>query len=430
MSGKGIAGLVATAALCIFGIMVYVGMFYTVDAGDIAVFQRPFTGTLECKTAPGTYLKMGSTVEIYKRRDQYVFAEPPPNSREVDNSIKVQFNDGGVAHLSGVVSWEMPLDCEHILALHQKYRSQEAIDQRLVRVYVNTAMTLTGPIMSSTESFAARRSEYLTDFADQLEHGVYKTEQADVVTTDPITNERKTVRAARIITGSDGKPIRQEASAFQEFGITVLPPSITNIHYEDDVQHQISAQREKTMAIQTAQADARLAEQRAYTAQKNGEANAAEAKWKQEVEKATAVTKAEQDKAVQETNAARDKDVAEIGAKQRLEVATLDAQAAGQEKQANILRGEGESQRRQLVMAADGALDAKLKAYTAVNEIWANAFSAYRGQIVPQIVSGGGNGMSAADNGFQQAMQAVGIKALKDLALDTSLPATAPAKAR
>ena len=129
----------------------------------------------------------------------------------------------------------------------------------------------------------------------------------------------------------------------------------------------------------------------------------AKAKANAEVAKQKAVTAAEQER-----------DVAVLAAEARKKVATEDALAAAQEKKANILRGEGEAQRKRLVMAADGALQQKLSAYVETQKVWAAAFAARK---VPQQVFGGGGG-SGTDSDVASFMQLMTVKAAKDLTLD------------
>ncbi len=147
------------------------------------------------------------------------------------------------------------------------------------------------------------------------------------------------------------------------------------------------------------------------TATKEGEAKAAEAKWKQEVFRSEAVTKAQQEK-----------DVAEMQGKQRLAVAELATKAAEQTKQTEILLGEGEAQRRQLVMTADGALEKKLAAYVEVNKMYAEALGAYKGAWVPGIVMGGGGSSGSPQvSGPADLITLLTAKAAKDLALDLAV---------
>ena len=276
-------------------------------------------------------------------------------------------------------------------------------------------MTRNGALMSSTESYAAKRNEFIQDFADQLAHGVYQTTTTDQEVDDLTSGTKKTAKVMVIL--YDPKT--------GQFGITIIPPTITDIVYEPAVEKQIEAQREFTIQIQIAQAEARKADQAARTAESNGQAEAAKAKWAQEVIKAQKVTEAEQLKQVAETKAQQDLDVAETAAKRDLDVATFQAQQAEQYKTEQIKIGEGDAARKQAVFTADGALEQKLAAWTKSQEYWANAMSKYQGNLVPSIVGSGGDNKS---NGAVDFMSIMGMKAAKDLALDLSLPNKAAAK--
>ncbi len=164
--------------------------------------------------------------------------------------------------------------------------------------------------------------------------------------------------------------------------------------YDSAVEKQIRSQQELAMQVQTAMAQAKTAEQQVFTTQKQGEANAAKAKWEQETVKAQKVTEAEQELAVQQLN----------------------TQKAAQYKQEQILIGEGEAEKKRLIMAANGALDVKLEAWVKSQAYMWDAFSKYTGNIVPLYQTGaGGSGSNALD-----FMQIMGMKAAKDLNLDMS----------
>ncbi len=123
------------------------------------------------------------------------------------------------------------------------------------------------------------------------------------------------------------------------------------------------------------------------------------------------MARAEQEavKAVAVTQAERDRDVAK-----------LKQEAAGYTKQEQILLGEGEAERKRLVMNADGALAQKLDAYVKINQMYAQAIGEHQGSWVPSVVMGG-NGTNASA-GAQQLMEMFSLKAARDLALDMSLP--------
>lgn len=150
------------------------------------------------------------------------------------------------------------------------------------------------------------------------------------------------------------------------------------------------------MDVQLAVANAKKAEQEAITVAKQGEANAAKAKWEQEVIKAKLVTEAESRKKVSE-----------------LEVLT-----AENNKRKMVLEGEGEAAKKRAIMQADGALKDKLDAWVKAQGFWAQAFAAYKGNVVPYYVASPNSG--GYTNGATQFMEIMGMKAARDLNLDMS----------
>jgi hypothetical protein len=98
-------------------------------------------------------------------------------------------------------------------------------------------------------------------------------------------------------------------------------------------------------------------------------------------------------------------------------VAELAALEAAQEKRRQILLGEGEAERRKLVMSADGALSIKVDAWLQSQRMWAEAFGKFQGQLVPQVVTGSGGSTNGATTATS-IVELLGIKAARDLALD------------
>lgn len=389
----------------------------TIDASHVTIIQSPVEGRLDVYTEPGLVGQWFGKVTTYNRRSQFSFSAKKDVGTSADQSVDVTFNDGGHAHISGQVSWEMPVDKKQAARIHKEYGSQQAIEQQLIRPAIERALYLTAPLMSSTESYSARRAEFLAAFEDQARNGIYRTETVQTRQPDPISGVEKTVSITRIVKGADGQPVRQVSSPLADFGIVLLSPTIDGMKYDDTVQKQITQQQQAVAEIQTAQARAREAEQRAITAEKNGQADAATAKWKQETIKAQAVTEAQQAKEVAELNANRDRQVAVTAAERDRQVAELARQAADFTKQTQVLLGEGEAARKKLVMEADGALEKKLEAYVASQRLWADAFANMKTPVVPSVVMGGqlGQGGSA-----QTMMDMLAVKAAKDLSLDMS----------
>ena len=197
------------------------------------------------------------------------------------------------------------------------------------------------------------------------------------------------------------------------YGVTLQGSQITNWDFEAKTLAQISKKREATMAIITSRAAAERAKQDAITAEEMGKANVMTAKYEKEVEKERAIVDAE-----------RAKQVAEIKAQQLVEVARqgrLEAEqhklAAAETKQKDILLGQGEAERKRLVMNADGALQQKLETYKEVNFAYAQAIAQQK--WVPEVQMGAGEGTNgSAAEGILNMFQ---VKTAKDLVLDMSM---------
>lgn len=393
-----VAGL-GLGAVAIVLIIAFAGkLIETLDAGEVMVIQH-VGGELECHTTPGPKWQGFGTVQKYPRLKAYQFdMVGAPPAMAGDTGKELQFNDGGKAHLYGTVNWEMPADCPSIIAIHKKYNSPAGVESLAVSRSVNSAVYLSGPVMSSTESAAERRADLISLIDDQAQRGAYQMASRTVERPDPITGEKRSVIVAEIVRDAAGQPKRQQGSVLAEYNIHLQPVNIEKLAYDDSVTKQILERQKATQAVQLAQANARKAEQDAITAAKQGEAKAAEAKWAQESLKATAVTKGEQE----------------------LAVAVLSAKTAEQWKREQVLRGEGEAERKKLVMAADGALDQKLEAYKAVQAKWADAFGAYTGAMVPAVTMGQGQGGATAVGNAQALVEMLTAKTARDLSLDLS----------
>lgn len=365
------------------------------DSTEIMVIQYP-NGTLLAAVEPGWYAQWFGSVTKYPLRSQFSFSSALDQGEAKDQSLKLRFNDGGHANISGVVSWEMPIDHEHLIMVHRKFGNIKAVEQQIIRPTLESAAYTSGPLMSSTESAAEKRNLLLQYMQDQAKNGTYQTRTVSLKVPDPLTGVEKTVNAAEIVL-SGGIPVREQESATKVFGINLLPMTINQIKYDDAIESQITQRQVSIQGVQIAQANALKAEQDAITAEKQGQAEAAKAKWAQEAIKAQKITEAEQ----------------------FLEVATLEAKQAEQYKNKQILEGQGNAEKKRLEMEANGALDQKLEAYVSIQKAYAEAIGNYKGAWVPQIVTGGVG--SQAASGAQQMIDLLSVKAAKDLGIDMSI---------
>lgn len=384
--------IVLGAILTIIAISYSGKMAEEVGADEICVIQHPLSGVLDVYTTPGTYNQYLGTATHYKKRSQFWFSKRSDQGEEIDQSIKIRFNDGGHAQMSGSVSINMPTDEKSIIALHTMFGSQASIEGQLVATVVQKAVYMTGPLMSSKESNSEKRNDLLSYVEDQASHGVYKTTQKDVKTIDPLSGQEKIITVVEIVKHPNGSFMRQEAtSPLDQYNIHLSNLSINSLDYDAAVETQIKNQQALIMQVQSAMANAKKAEQDAITTEQQGKADAATAKWEQEVIKTKNVTAAQAAK----------------------EVAALEVQTAGLNKQRDILVGEAEAAVKRLAIQADNALQTRIDAWVAVNAEYAKALSS--SNWVPTTVIGGGangGGSGYAPNALIDMMM---IKTAKDL---------------
>jgi hypothetical protein len=399
-------------------------IFEKVNADEVVVIQYP-NGSLNVISKPTNFAPQWfGTVTHFKRSTQYWFSMKGDEGSKNDDSIKTRFNDGAHGYVSGSMRFDMPETPEKIIDLFRTYRTQAAVERELIGQNLTKAVYMTGPLMSSKESYSDRRNELISDIEDQAINGVYRTVPKDVEIEDPITQTKKWIRSVDIQKDpKTGIVLRQEESPIQRFGIRLYNLNINEIRYDKVVEDQIAAQQHAIMQVQTAMAQSKEAEQKAITIAKQGEAEATKAKWEQETIKAREVTKAQQEAAVATTAAERDKRVAELGAEQRKNVAELDRAAAEFTKAQQIALGQGEGERKRLAMAANGALEQKLAAWQYGQEVWAKAFAAYKGDLVPRFVAGNTPGTTSAGSGnaLNDFMQLMTMKTAQSLDLDMAM---------
>ena len=430
----------AILAVSVVGLLLLVTMITslvtTVDAGEIVVKQSIVSGNLEVWTKPGPEAQLFGGIERYKKSDHYEFGArskgDESTTQETENCLRARFNDQGTASICGSVTYDMPESPGLMKKLHTKFRSMEAIEQRLIRPALDRAVYNSGPLMSSRESATDRRAELITAIREQAIQGVFDVESREAEVEDffaepvikvemvpvPVKDDDGNVKVddhgkpvmemkprevkeqpkkrVKLVEPrmQDGKHVIAEPSAISEYGIRLYNFTINRIVYDDRVTRQIVAQQEATMAIQTARAEAQKAQQDAITAKSKGDADIARTKAAEEVKKQEQVTRAEARRVVAE----QDKATAQLAA------------------DAVLIKAKADAESKKMRILADGALDKKLETLKAIHASWAQAAS--QQPLVPQIVMGGDGG-SGRPVGIQQMMELMTAQAAQQLRVDT-----------
>jgi hypothetical protein len=226
----------------------------TVGADEIVIKQDVIGGQLHVWNTPGVHFQNFGTLTRYKRSAQLWFSAKKDEGKETDDSIKVRFSDGGHGNISGSLRYALPVDENKMIALHQQYHSMEAIDHELIRQVVNKSVYMSGPLMSSRESYAEKRNDLINYITDQIVYGVYRTEHDQTKTVDPLTNQEKVIDIIRPKqnNGSPNGIEREEESPIQKFGLNASNITINGIDYDPTVEEQIKQQQAAFSQVQQA----------------------------------------------------------------------------------------------------------------------------------------------------------------------------------
>ncbi len=369
--------------------------------GQYQIKQAAITGTMSVRMSPGMYGRWFGAIDTWNKAETFYFTSEYDGSGDVveDRSIEVRFYDGSLAYISGTARTTMPIYEQEAINLIVKegYRSYRDMEQKLILPTVRNALRSTANLMSARESYSEKRLDFINWARDQIQNGLYSTEEITRKVTDIVSGEQVTRTFKRIKRHeATGEPIYL-FNPLAGLGIRISNFEIKTFNYAAKVQEQIATQQEALMAVGTARAQAKEAEQKALTVEAEGKAEVMRVKYEKEQTKIAAVVLAEQ----------------------ALEVARLEHLAAVEIRQRDILLGQGEAERKRLVMAADGALAQKLETFENIQGQWAEA---YAQRNVPQLVMGAGadGGTDRATLDFSQAMQ---LLVAKQLGLDLSIPA-------
>lgn len=189
----------------------------------------------------------------------------------------------------------------------------------------------------------------------------------------------------------------------REMGITVRTHNISNVNYEEQVDSKLAKKIEASTRESISKQNLITAQQEELTAVAEGRKKLVEIEYEKKQEQTRQLVEAE----TQVKLAEKDKEKQKIA----FEAAQLEAQKIK-------ALAEAEAFAKRKIMDADGALEKKLATYKEVQKLWAGAFSNYKGNLVPQIQTGGGSG----GNGGLDFMEIMTMKAARDLNLDMKVP--------
>lgn len=290
--GGAVAGLVLIIAL----VSASRQLFSTNDAGFYQIKQAALSGALTVHGEPGTYARLFGNVTTYQVSDMHYFskAEGDGGDSKAEEAIKIRFNDGGTAEVTGGIKFRLPSDPVKMLLIHNDFKSYERVKHDLIRQTVSEALMQTATLMRAEESYSTRRSEFTSLAEDQVKLGIYETETKEFKDKDADGNEF-IVREVNIKKDKNGLPIVRKESALSRYGIEVIQFVVKDIDFDATIDNLITKKKEAEQMKVVAKANAEKAKQDAITAREQGNARIATEKANQDVEKIKEVTIAQKE---------------------------------------------------------------------------------------------------------------------------------------
>lgn len=312
-------GIVAVLLLAILG---WSSLYETNSRGNYQVKQAFITGTMTCRTNPGTYGQMFGDIKTYKAASRYYFSKHTEEGGEGLSAapINVTFNGRSKADVTGFLKYELPIDCDNLKALDKKYGSTEAIRDEIIRQTVTEALIQTAPLFTAEEADAPRRDQFREIALAQIKHGIYKKKVRMQKYTDP-SNPNKTLRrqVTELYRDKDGNPVVVEDSPLKDFGIKVVNFNIKDLDWDDVTDQLLAKKKEIDMRRTLQKAGAITAQQKAITEEAEGRARVAKAEADALVIKKTAIIAEQQLKEVAALRAQKKYEIAKYAAKEALE---------------------------------------------------------------------------------------------------------------
>ncbi len=297
----GILAVVAVGLVTLFSLSSQI--FETNMEGYYQIKQAAVSGEMTVRNEAGLYGQLFGTITTYQVSDMYYFSKSNLDGGpgEDTDPIKVRFNDGGTAEITGAIKFRLSTVESQQLKLHKDFKGYAALKQDLVRQVVAESLMQTATLMRAEESYSTRRSEFTAIAEDQIKKGIYYTVSEELKTKDADGNEF-IERYVRLKLGDDGLPLVRKISPFVRYKIEVLQFVIKDIDFDATIDALIAKKKEAEQQKVVAKANAEKAKQDAITEREQGNARIAKAKADEEVEKIKAVTKAKKEFEVAEYN--------------------------------------------------------------------------------------------------------------------------------
>ncbi|WP_245582583.1 SPFH domain-containing protein [Oceanobacter kriegii] len=372
--------------------------------------------------------KRSMTVQAIAGRSERLDAESDQSDASaILPPLNIMFLDQVDADAEATVRFSIPEDEQNFLKLAHEYRSPENLLRTALMPAFKETLQATASLMSAEEYYSGSRSEFNTEFENQMNSGIYIVRREEILksTGRKVTStanaslgknqqeygdETKTTFVVNKVLGEDGQP-RRKVQKFTNLGIAVLDARVTDMRPNNKFVERMQLKQKASADRAIAREQRIQEEEQRLLAIAKGEREVAERQAQAKVEQIQRTTEAETEKQLALTNAQKLKEQAEIAK----ETAQIELEKARIEAETQRTLADAEAYQKEVILKADNALAQKLQAEIEIQKTWADAFAR---RAVPTNVFGSGSGSGAptgSDSEVQAFMQLLTLDAAKRL---------------
>jgi len=404
----------------------YVYHVRTVTGSEVVISEAgykfyPFGRYNAWKRAMTVQAKSGSTGMNAENEGETSASIPPLN---------IMFLDQVDANSEATVRFSIPTDTENFLRLAHEYRTPENLLNTALIPSFRETLQATASLMSAEDFYSGGRTQFAREFENQMIQGIYIVErqetQVNIKSTTGSANaalgtdqeqygeETKTVTSVARLKDENGFELRKPQN-FIDFGIAIVDARITEMQPNAKFKERMELKQKASADRAIAREQRIQEEEQRLLAIARGEREVAERQAQAKVDQIQKTTEALTEKQLAITAAEKEKEQAIIQkaiAQENLEKAKIEAQT-------KIALADAEAYAKRQILEADNALQQKLDAEIAIQQLWAEAFAK---RAVPTNVFGSnGNTPTGSDSETTAFMQMLTLDAAKRLSYDREI---------
>ena len=395
---------------------IWVGAVFIAEPG-FKYHVRTFLGNEKMvrENGPQTYWfgtvyawKNAMSVQSVRGGDGFLYAESEGGSMSA--SLPPQtlvFLDQVDAAVTATARFQLPEDEEQFLRMARQFRTPDnLLRTELIPAFQET-LGASASLMAAEEYFSGGRTEFNTEFQNQMQNGIYLVKRQEVLrqvsrqgtgSANPALgadqqefgDDQQVVFVVEKLLDANGQP-RRKTQNFNQFGITVVSARVTDVDPNERFKSRMEQKQDAAAARSVAREQRIQEEEQRLLAISKGEREVAERQAQAKVIQIERTTQAQTEKQLAVTEAEKRREQARIERERAeilLETARIDAEA-------RRVAADAEAYAKQQILNADNALAQKLEAEIRIQELWA---AAYAKRQVPQYVFGA-NGGGASPGG-------------------------------